>query len=110
MVCSVGAIWNCRSRGVQRINAEICCVAISVFCWHGLGEVLSGGRKVVGISQRRNRDGARFQCVLYRQWRPEEYAHLFVSEAVRDAVLSLDVIEVPREPGDVFVALAAQLG
>ena len=81
-------------------------------CFAGMasGEVLSGGRKVVGISQRRNRDGARFQCVLYRQWRPEEYAHLFVSEAVRDAVLSLEVIEVPCEPGDVFVALAAHLG
>lgn len=35
-------------------------------CFAGLapGEVLVGGRKVVGISQRRSRDGARFQCVV----------------------------------------------
>ncbi len=32
------------------------------FCSLGPGEVRSRGRKVVGISQRRTRDGARFQC------------------------------------------------
>jgi lipoate---protein ligase len=36
----------------------------------GPGEVEVDGRKVVGISQRRTRDGARFQCVLYRHWDP----------------------------------------
>jgi lipoate-protein ligase A len=48
------------------------------FAGVGPGEVLhvapgatdSGGRtsKVVGISQRRNREMARFQCVMYRRW------------------------------------------
>ncbi|MSO59491.1 MAG: lipoate--protein ligase family protein [Ilumatobacteraceae bacterium] len=81
-------------------------------CFAGMasGEVLSAGRKVIGISQRRNRDGARFQCVLYRQWRPQEYAHLFVSQEVQDALCSLDVAEVNCEPGDVLMALAAHLG
>jgi lipoate---protein ligase len=42
-----------------------------VVCFAGVGpgEVLVGGRKAVGISQRRTRAGARFQCVAYRHWR-----------------------------------------
>lgn len=32
------------------------------------GEVFVGEKKIVGISQRRTRDGARFQCVLYSHW------------------------------------------
>lgn len=32
------------------------------------GEVFVGDKKLVGISQRRTRDGARFQCVLYSHW------------------------------------------
>ena len=46
-----------------------------VLCFAGLGpgEVAQNGTdgsspKVVGISQRRNREMARFQCVLYRGW------------------------------------------
>jgi lipoate-protein ligase A len=42
-------------------------------CFAGLGsgEVTSGGRKVVGISQRRTREAARFQCVALRRWDPD---------------------------------------
>lgn len=36
----------------------------------GPGEVVLHGRKVVGIAQRRTRSGSRFQCVVYRRWRP----------------------------------------
>jgi lipoate-protein ligase A len=38
-------------------------------CFSGLGpgEVLVGDRKLVGISQRRTRRGARFQCALHRR-------------------------------------------
>ena len=41
-------------------------------CFAGLGpgEVLVDGAKVVGISQRRTRDRARFQCVAYEIWAP----------------------------------------
>lgn len=44
----------------------------SLVCFAGLGpgEVLANGRKVVGISQRRSRAGARFQCTLSRHWEP----------------------------------------
>jgi len=41
-------------------------------CFAGLGpgEVTIGGRKAVGISQRRTRDGALFQCAVHRRWEP----------------------------------------
>jgi lipoate-protein ligase A len=41
-----------------------------VVCFAGVGpgEVLVGGRKVVGLSQRRTRGGARFQCVVDPTW------------------------------------------
>lgn len=35
------------------------------FVSEGPGELMCGGGKVVGISQRRNRNGARFQCCAY---------------------------------------------
>jgi lipoate-protein ligase A len=42
-------------------------------CFGGLGpgEVVSDGRKVVGLAQRRTRAGARFQTLVLRRWRPE---------------------------------------
>ncbi len=41
------------------------------FAGTGTGEVLVGERKLVGISQRRTRAGARFQCAIPRRWDPE---------------------------------------
>jgi lipoate-protein ligase A len=42
-------------------------------CFAGLGpgEVLLGGRKVVGVSQRRTRHGALFQSVALLEWHPD---------------------------------------
>ena len=41
------------------------------FAGRGPGEVFTeDGRKVVGISQRRTRDWARFQCAISLQWKP----------------------------------------
>jgi lipoate---protein ligase len=47
-------------------------------CFAGLGpgEVHADGAKLVGISQRRTRDGARLQCACHLRWRPEAYAEL----------------------------------
>ena len=47
-------------------------------CFAGLGpgEVTVDGRKVVGISQRRTRAGARFQCAALRRWDPGALAAL----------------------------------
>jgi lipoate---protein ligase len=57
-------------------------------CFAGLGsgEVSLGGRKVVGISQRRTRAGALFQCALLVVWQPERLlAVLALPAAEREA-------------------------
>lgn len=43
-------------------------------CFAGLGpgEVTIGGAKVVGLSQRRTRAGAHFQCAVALEWRPSD--------------------------------------
>ena len=56
------------------------------FAGIGPGEVTAGGRKVVGISQRRTRDAARFQCVVLFDWQPSALLSLLaVSDAERVA-------------------------
>lgn len=52
----------------------------------GPGEVLVGDRKVVGISQRRTRAGARFQCITYDHWNAADVLDLLdLSTADREA-------------------------
>lgn len=43
------------------------------FAGLGAGEVTAGGRKAVGISQRRTRHAALFQSALLRSWDPQVY-------------------------------------
>lgn len=47
-------------------------------CWTGVGtgEVMAGASKLVGISQRRTRQLARFQSMCHLRWRPEIVAAL----------------------------------
>ena len=47
-------------------------------CFDGIGsgEVMLGDRKLVGISQRRTRLGARLQCCWYRRYDPRELVAL----------------------------------
>jgi lipoate-protein ligase A len=46
----------------------------------GPGEVVDAtGAKLVGISQRRTRDTARFQCTVLTAWRPERLASLLAT-------------------------------
>lgn len=49
---------------VTRWSRQVC------FAGLGSGEVVVHGRKAVGISQRRTRHGALFQCVVHRVWDP----------------------------------------
>ncbi|MFN7149340.1 MAG: lipoyl protein ligase domain-containing protein [Microthrixaceae bacterium] len=73
-------------------------------CFAGLGpgEVTVDGRKLVGISQRRTRTHARFQCVLHRQFRADRTIELLapdlrgpeLSVVLHDEVASLDGLGV----------------
>jgi lipoate-protein ligase A len=66
----------------------------SVVCFDGTGpgEVAVGGEKVVGISQRRTRAGARFQCSVPLAWRPERHAALLAPGIAR-ALAGADPLE-----------------
>jgi lipoate-protein ligase A len=60
--------------------------ALVCFAGLGPGEVTVDGRKVVGISQRRTREAARFQCVAYERWDPQPLVDLLHLDAELDAV------------------------
>lgn len=76
----------------------------------GAGEVsLEDARKVVGISQRRTRVAARFQCATYRRWEPAPLADLLrLDDAGRRAVAGA-AAGTGLPPGDVVAALLAHL-
>jgi lipoate-protein ligase A len=65
-------------------------------CFAGLGpgEVTRGGRKVVGISQRRTRSAARFQCAALARWDPGALADVLVdvpADAIADVATGVGV-------------------
>jgi lipoate-protein ligase A len=74
------------------IDGRVVCFASS-----SPGEVFVGTNKLVGISQRRGREGARFQCVVYRHWRPSEWSHVLASPDVRSRVADIAVatLDIP---------------
>lgn len=79
------------------------------FAGVGPGEVLTNGRKVVGISQRRTRQAARFQCFIHRRWAPEKFVSLLVVprpgvSEIRDLVAAVD-----HEPAQLLAAFVAEL-
>lgn len=53
----------------------------SLVCFAGVGpgEVLVDGAKLVGISQRRTRAGARYQCAVHSRWSPDRLADLLLA-------------------------------
>jgi lipoate-protein ligase A len=73
------------------------------FAGAGPGEVMVGGAKLVGISQRRTRRAARFQTMIHLAWRPEIVAALVaagpaaaeLAPVVRTTSASLDEITAP---------------
>jgi lipoate-protein ligase A len=80
----LGAVWAealaaCGVAAVVHEGAMVRTEWSGLVCFAGLGpgEVTVGGRKVVGISQRRTRSAARFQCVVLERWDPEAVAALF---------------------------------
>ena len=76
------------------VDGRVVCFASS-----SPGEVFIGANKLVGISQRRSRDGARFQCVLYRHWRPSEWSQVLSSSDVRSRVpdIAVATLDIPAQ-------------
>lgn len=78
----------------QRALAEVCFASL------GRGEVTSGGRKLVGLSQRRRRHGALIQCGIMRRWRPAPLIHALdvapATHAIEQAAVGLDDVLQPQ--------------
>jgi lipoate-protein ligase A len=83
---------------------------IACFASRGPGEVLVGGAKAVGVTQRRTRTTARFQTLLYRRWNPGElFARLAESsDQLRSALLSA-AWPVDARPDEIHSAFIASL-
>lgn len=73
------------------------------------GEVFVGGSKVVGISQRRTRGGARFQCALYREWTPTSWSRILTSAEAARVAESMQVATVPATGVEVLDSLVSIL-
>lgn len=73
------------------------------------GEVFVDDAKLVGISQRRGRYGARLQCVVYRKWLTEDWTPALASKSTRDRVQELSVATLDAAPDDVVAALVTAL-
>lgn len=73
------------------------------------GEVVAGGVKVVGVSQRRTREGARFQCILYRKWNPEMWSPALVGADIIERTKRLEVATVDMTPERLSTAMIQAL-
>ena len=73
------------------------------------GEVFVDGHKLVGISQRRGRNGARLQCVLYRQWNPRQWTPALIDPTVRQRTDEMSVATVDMSPQQMLDALISHL-
>ncbi len=60
----------------------------------GPGEVTSAGSKVVGLSQRRTRDGARFQGIAHQKWSPSVLEGLLLGENTDDLKAKFEALVI----------------
>lgn len=83
----------------------------SLVCFGSLGpgEVAVGGKKVVGISQRRTRLGARFQCIAYADWRPGEVLGLIDLDDIQRVRAQEALADVAMGVGDCLPLLGDAL-
>ncbi len=71
----------------------------------GAGEVMQGSGKLVGISQRRTRQSARFQTMCHLRWRPELVAALVAAPRPSASALAPAVRCVPASAERIRAAL-----
>lgn len=92
----------------ERLLAAVCYATI------GRGEVLAGGRKVLGLAQRRRRGGALVQCGLLRRWTPGPLLRALGAPAhdpeIEAAAVGLDDLGIPGGPvgNDVLIPAVEQ--
>ncbi len=74
------------------------------FAGVGPGEVLIDGRKLVGISQRRTRDCARFMCQIHDVWNPADVLDAVAMSAIERRIVLDAVTDSATDLTDVGVA------
>lgn len=102
----LGALWR-DALGELGVAAEVHRAGLTSTVWGSLvcfgsigpGEVVVDGRKVVGMSQRRTRAGARFQCLVHDRWQPEELLDLLVLNPDERAAATRDLAPRAAGPG-----------
>lgn len=89
----LGAVWVSAIAALggvatSHLGASEHAEAGRVVCFAGMGrgEVSVSGRKLIGISQRRDRRGARFQCIVYSRFDVASHLSLLASGADRRLV------------------------
>lgn len=99
-LAGVGIDGSVHDRGVTDRHAG----RVACFAALGPGEVSIDGSKLVGISQRRTREMARFQCVLHRCFNASDTTSLLTEPArgsvgtrLHDGVVDLERLGVDRE-------------
>lgn len=104
----LGEVWveALRSVGIEgRVHrgAMVTTELSPVICFGGLaaGEVTVDGAKVVGISQRRTRAGARFQCSVPLRWDADRHAELLAPGIDRTggSIAEIEVFALDRPEG-----------
>lgn len=121
----VGARWAAalRELGIHDVQVHPTAAsagprALAVVCFAvaGRGEVLVGGRKLVGLSQRRRRAGSLVQCALLRRWQPAALLEALgpqapAADAVAERAVGLDELPGGREIDDatLIAAVSANL-
>jgi lipoate-protein ligase A len=95
-----------RHRGATRFRSE---GRIACFAGWSPGEIIADDQKLVGMSQRRTRDVARYQCVFHHRYRSSDLLGLLAGP-VRDERLAarLDRVGVVDDPDavvDAFLTL-----
>ena len=90
--------------------------ASELVCFAGVapGELTVDGRKVLGISQRRTRAGARFQCAVLHRWDPDPLVDLLALAPDARTALRAEVAEAatgigPVSPAELVAALRTHL-
>lgn len=119
----LGAAWAeaLRALGVERPSVHrgrmLRTDLSDAVCFAGLapGEVTVGRAKVVGVSQRRSREGGVFQCTVPLVWDPSPMAAVLGLDAPASAAAAaaatalFDLAPQARSAGDVVRALADSL-
>ena len=85
------------------LGSKVCFVS------EGPGEVVTDTGKVVGISQRRSRNGARFQCSLYVGTRLDGFAEILDLDAAEHARVHRAHVPVAGDPASIAEAFVIEL-